>query len=195
MMNRRFSLSVAVVISLFAHATANYAAEWDIDQLMQTLAQVHSSHAIFSEQKTIALLDKPLVSSGELFYTAPDHFEKRTLQPKAETLILNGDTVLIVRGQRHYQLKLADYPVLAAFIDSIRGTLAGERKTLERTYALNLKGSREHWILQLSPTDSRIKVQIARIRIQGANNELRRIEIYQTDGDSSIMTIANPAMP
>lgn len=186
-------LSAALAAGILLGANAAVAADWDIDQLMQTLAQVRSSHTTFSEKRTLALLDKPQVSSGELIYKAPDYFEKRTLQPKAETLILNGDTVLIARGQKHYLLKLADYPEIAAFTASLRGTLAGDRQMLQRSYLLSLDGSKAHWKLQFLPTDSRIKDRIARILIRGADNELRSIEIIQTDGDSSITTIASPA--
>lgn len=192
MILRQVFLSAALAASLLLGATTAVAADWNIDQLMQTLAQVRSSHAAFSETKNVALLDKPQISSGELIYKAPDYFEKRTLQPQAETLILNGDTVLIARGQKHYLLKLADYPEIAAFTASLRGTLAGDRQMLQRSYALSLEGSKTHWKLQLLPTDSRIKNRIARILIRGANNELRSIEIIQTDGDSSITTIASP---
>ncbi len=193
MMLRLIFLPATLAVVMLLGATAADAADWDIDQLMQMLAQVHSSHAAFNEIKTVALLDKPQVSSGELIYRAPDYFEKRTLRPRAETLILNGDTVLIARGQKHYLLTLADYPEIAAFTASLRGTLAGNRQMLRRSYALSLTGSQAHWQLQLLPTDSRIKDKIMRIFIRGADNELRSIEIIQTDGDRSITTIASPA--
>ncbi|MHB0991171.1 MAG: LolA-related protein [Burkholderiales bacterium] len=192
MIPRRIFLSAVFFAAVLSGTNAAVAADWDIDQLMQALAQVRSSHAAFSETKTVALLDKPQLSSGELIYKAPDYFEKRTLRPQAETLILNGDTVLIARGQKHYLLKLADYPEITAFTASLRGTLAGDRQLLQRSYALSLSGSQAHWKLQLLPTDSRIKERIARILIRGANNELRSMEVIQTDGDSSITTIASP---
>ena len=64
-----------------------HAADWDLDQLMRDLAQTRSGHASFVEKKSIAMLDKPVESSGELFYSAPDHLEKRTLKPKPESMI------------------------------------------------------------------------------------------------------------
>ena len=117
---------------------------------MRGLAQTRSGHASFVEKKSIAMLDKPVESSGELFYTAPDHLEKRTLKPKPESMMVDGDTLVIERGRQKYRLQLQDYPELAAFIDSIRGTLAGDRKALERNYRLSLDGSAEHWTLQLA---------------------------------------------
>ena len=195
MMNRHLIALLCMTLSLSAWSAPNDTTAWNISQLMQALSQVNSSQVDFVEKKSIAMLDKPIVSSGELFYTAPDHLEKRTLKPKTETMVLDHDSVVITRGQRSYHLQLADYPALAAFIDSIRGTLEGNQKTLERNYALSLKGTMAHWTLQLLPINAQIKTQIARIRIVGANDELRSIEINQADGDSSMMTITPTVAP
>ena len=182
--------SLAVALVLWP-ATGN-AAEWDIDQLMSGLAQTRSGRASFVEKKSIALLDKPVESSGELFYRAPDYLEKRTIKPKPESMIVDGGTLIIERGRQKHSLQLADYPELAAFIDSIRGTLAGDRKALERTFQLTLEGSAEYWLLQLRPLDEKTLAAVKRIRIAGSRDAVRRIEVLQADGDSSLMVIEKP---
>ena len=134
-------------------------------------------------------------SSGELFYNAPDRLEKRTLKPKAESMTLEGGTLLVERGRQKHRLQLQDYPELAAFIDSIRGTLAGDRKALERNYRLSLEGSAEQWTLQLLPIDEKMQAVVKRIRIAGARDSVRSIEITQADGDSSLMLIGKMPTP
>ncbi|HUW29344.1 MAG TPA: LolA-related protein [Sulfuriferula sp.] len=182
-------------LALMLLPAISHAADWDIDQLMRGLAQTRSDHASFVEKKSIAMLDKPVESSGELFYSAPDHLEKRTLKPKPESMTVDGDSLVIERGRQKYRLQLQDYPELAAFIDSIRGTLAGDRKALERNYRLSLDGSAEHWTLQLVPTDEKMQAVVKRIRIAGVRDTVRSIEISQADGDSSMMLIEKPATP
>jgi len=182
-------------LALMLAPVISQALDWDIDQLMRGLAQTRSSHASFVEKKFIAMLDKPVESSGELFYSAPDHLEKRTLKPKAESMTVDAGSLIIERGRRKHQLQLQDYPELAAFIDSIRGTLAGDRKALERNYRLNLDGSAEHWTLHLLPTDEKMLAVVRRIRITGVRDAVRSIEISQADGDSSLMLIEKLATP
>jgi len=165
------------------------AADWDLDQLMRDLAQNRSGRASFVEKKSIALLDKPVESSGELFFRAPDHLEKLTLKPKPESMVLDQGILVIERGRQKHRLQLQDYPELAAFIDSIRGTLAGDRLALERSYRLSLDGRAEHWTLQLLPVDEKMQAVVKRIRIAGARDAVRSIEITQADGDSSLMLI------
>ena len=181
---------LALALPVFSHA-----ADWDIDQLMQTLAQTRSGHVSFVEKKSIAMLDAPVESSGELFYTAPDRLEKRTLKPKPETMILDQGTLLVERGRQKHSLQLQDYPELAAFIDSIRGTLAGDRKALERNYRLSLDGSSQNWTLQLLPVNEKMLAVVKRIRIAGVREDVNRIEIFQADGDSSVMLIEKLPLP
>lgn len=190
----RVMRQVPVALALLLPAISR-AADWDIDQLMRGLAQIQSDHSSFVEKKSIAVLDKPVESSGELFYTAPDHLEKRTFKPKPESMILDRDALVIERGRKKHVLQLQDYPELAAFIDSIRGTLAGDRKALERNYRLNLDGTAEHWTLQLLPLDEKMQAVVKRIRIAGVRNAVRSIEISQADGDSSLMLMERLAAP
>ena len=162
---------------------------------MRSLAQTRSGHASFVEKKFIAMLDKPVESSGELFYSAPDHLEKRTLKPKPESMVVHGNELLIERGRKKHRLQLQDYPELAAFLDSIRGTLAGDRKALERVYTLTLTGDLERWTLLLVPLDPRVGNVIARIQMDGARDEVRSVEILQADGDRSVMRIKKTGTP
>ena len=189
------STRLLVALAMMLLPAISHAANWDIDQLMQGLAQIRTGQASFVEKKTIAMLDRPVESSGELFYRAPDHLEKLTLKPKPESMIVDGGKLVIERGQKKYRLQLADYPELAAFIDSIRGTLAGDRKALERNYRLSLDGTAEHWTLQLIPIDKKMQAVVKRIQIAGVRDAVRSMEITQADGDSSQMLIEKMATP
>ena len=85
---------LALFLSFFS---ASVLAAWDITQLMQGLAQNKSGRASFVETKHIAMLDKPVESSGELLFTAPGRLEKRTFKPKPESVLIeNGDRKSVV---------------------------------------------------------------------------------------------------
>jgi outer membrane lipoprotein-sorting protein len=170
-------------------------AAWDLDQLMQSLAQHKSGRATFTEKKYIAVLDKPVESSGDLLYTAPDRLEKRTVKPRPESMVVSGGELLVERGRQKHRVQLQNHPELAAFIDSIRGTLAGDRKALERNYQLSLDGTSERWTLRLLPLDEKMRAVVQRIQIAGSADEVRSVEISQADGDHSLMTIEKLATP
>jgi hypothetical protein len=156
---------------------------------MQSLAQNKSGRASFVEKKYIAVLEQPVESSGELLYTAPDRLEKRTLKPRSESMLIEGSSLTVERGKRRMVLRLQDYPELAAFTESIRGTLAGDIAALRRVYNLELEGSQERWTLTLRPMETRMLQVVQRIRISGSQAEVKSIDIEQTDKDRSVMVI------
>lgn len=187
---RRSMIGLALATAMLPGAQA---AGWDLDQLMQSLAKTKSGRAKFVEKKYISMLERPVESSGELVYTAPDRLEKRTFKPTPELLIVQGNELVIERGRQKHTVQLQDYPELAALIDSIRGTLAGDRKILERAFRLRLEGGAERWTLFLHPVDDRIVGTVHLIRISGNRDQIRNIETIQTDGDRSVMTIERAA--
>lgn len=168
---------------------------WDVAQLMEGLARNKSGRASFVETKYIAILDRPVESSGELFYTAPGKLEKRTVKPKPESLQIDNGTLTVERGKRRTVLRLQDYPELVAFTESIRGTLAGDAVALRRIYNLDLEGSEERWTLTLRPVETKMLDVVQHIRIRGDHASVKSIEIEQTDKDRSVMVITPLAAP
>ena len=169
-------------------------AEWGVAQLMQDLGQVKRSQARFTERKYLKVLKQPLQSSGTLTYVAPDRLEKRTLKPKPEALIIDGKTLTVetAQGKRH-MLKLQDYPVLWAFVESIRATLGGDVATLERFYKVELEGNPGRWQLFLAPRERSMSQVISQIRIGGAGARLELIEVQEAKGDRTVTKVIEEA--
>lgn len=171
------------------------AAAWDLAQLMDELARTRGGKARFVETKYLALLDRPLVASGEMRFTTPDRLEKRQLTPRPETLLLDKDRLTIERGQQKLSIDLTAQPEARAFVDSIRGALTGNRQALERNYALHLAGNRERWTLTLLPSDQAIAAIVQKISIAGQRNRIHSIEYLQADGDRAVISIEHLPEP
>ncbi len=167
----------------------------DLDQVMALLAQRQHGRVEFIEQQFLAVLKRPVESSGELRYDAPDRLEKRTLLPKKETLELAGGILTTQRGARRRVLDLHRYPQILPFVESIRATLAGDRAALERVFRIEFAGSVERWSLTLEPLDQELLRTVKQVQIDGSRDQLHRIEIRQADGDRSLMTLRAPAAP
>lgn len=179
-------------VVMFLAAGLCQAAELSVTDLMQMLGQTKSATATFVEKKYIAMLKQPLESSGELAFTAPDHLEKRTIKPKAESVVLEGDKLMLERSDgRKVTIALSDRPEVAAFVESIRATLSGDRGGLERFYTLALSGGAEQWQLNLTPIQPRMQKVISQIRIAGNQAQVRTIEFLHADGDRSEMVITS----
>jgi outer membrane lipoprotein-sorting protein len=182
-------LVLCLALSLTLAGRPASAAAWGLDQLMTALAHGANGTATFTERKYLAVVDIPIDSSGELRFIPPDRLEKHTLKPSPETMLLDGDTLTLERGSRKQVLQLQDYPGISGMIGSIRATLAGDRKALEKVYRLKLDGTAERWSLLLTPRDAKVAQVVREIHIEGRRDEVRSIEIQQAGGDRSVMTI------
>jgi hypothetical protein len=171
------------------------AAEDDLVRLMALLAERAHGHVSFVEEDYFAVLERPVHSSGELFYDRPGRLEKRTLAPHPASVILDHDTVTVAaRGHTHV-VALRDYPQVAPLVESLRATLAGDQSALEKIFQITFEGSLERWTLTLVPLDAKLKGVAQRIRIDGMGDELQTLNILLSDGDRSVMTIGASMPP
>jgi hypothetical protein len=167
---------------------------WGLQPLMDGLRQVKSASAHFVEHKYVAMLTKPLETSGTLHYVAPDQLEKLTLTPKPESFILNGDTLSGTRSNGdHFSVALSEHPEIGALVEGVRATMAGDLPALSRYYKLVIEGSRAEWRLWLLPKTDAMREKIDAIRIVGSDYVLRTIEIRERDGDRSEMIVTPDA--
>ena len=187
---RGWLLAVCCAGTIFAAAPVARATDrFDFPTLMQAFAKTSSAEARFTERRTMSIFKKPLDSSGVLRYTAPDRLEKHTLQPADEMLLVERDQITLERAGRKRVLALGDYPALWALVESMRGTLAGDAATLTRFYEARLDGSEARWVLTLVPREPRMSELVATIRLTGRNARIEEIDIFETGGDRTSMTI------
>lgn len=188
-------LALFTACLLLAGAASAQAAEWQLADLMQLLAQTRSGQARFVERKYISMLDKPVESSGELSFTAPDRMEMRTLKPRKQSMLLDGNQLTLEQDGRQKTVSLQAYPEVAAFVEGIRGTLAGDRQALEKVYRVHLLGTPARWQLMLVPREQSMVRIISRIRISGSQGEVTQVAYDHADGDRSEMQITPMTRP
>src|SRR6202795_3933913 len=162
---RRRALGLLMLAGLSAGSAAPVAS--DLDTVMSLLAVRRHGRVEFVEQKFLAILRRPVESSGEVLYDAPDRLEKRTLLPRAETLVLAGSKLTMQRGGHARVLDLRRYPQIQPFVESIRATLAGDRGALERVFHVEFAGNVRRWSLNLAPPARTIERTIQQMHTHG----------------------------
>jgi outer membrane lipoprotein-sorting protein len=187
---------LAYLLATALWALPAYAADLALADLMTLLAGVTSVTDSFVESKQSSLLSTPLVLKGRLVYGRPDRLEKHVLSPYEEHTVIAGDAVSIENRtlKQRKSFNLSASPSAAALIAGMRATLAGDVPALERHYGIRLEGSRDAWLLTLTPRDEKLAGLVTRIRIAGARDRLKRIELDERSGDQSVMLIG-PATP
>jgi outer membrane lipoprotein-sorting protein len=180
---------ICFLVAAAMAASMACAAPLGVQELFDSLSHAKPARATFHEKKFVALLDKPVESTGELVFTPPSRMEKRTTAPRAESVIVDGDVVTLERGGRKQTMRLRENPAIAVLIESIRATLAGDLASLTRTFSTALAGDSAQWRLTLRPLDPALGTLVERLEIAGSNAQVRTVEIFQADGDRSVMTL------
>lgn len=184
-----------ILLSLILHTTMTAAAQtsvtpWTLEQLMHSLASVKTSDATFVERKELAILKEPLVMTGTLRFRAPSYLKKQVLQPHEESYEADDDWLIVEapsEGRRQFQL--SGYPLIQAFVASVRATLAGDLRTLENFYKVDFQSQNAEWTLRLQPLDQDMAQYVTAILINGKDNRLLGIETREANGDRSLMSI------
>ena len=138
-------------------------------------------------------LDSPLHASGRLTFAAPDRFARYTTEPRAESMEVQGNTVVLKRAGRTRQMALDAVPELAALADAMRGTLSGDARALTRHFRATVGGSAARWVLTLKPIDARLAQQVSQLQIAGSGADLRSVDLQLAGGDRSLMLITPEA--
>jgi outer membrane lipoprotein-sorting protein len=165
---------------------------WSLDQLMKGLSEIMGASTKYTEDQYIGIATKPLRSSGELVYAAPNRIEKNRLTPSQQSVVIDGDRLTMRQAKgRARTVRLSEHPEIGAFIESIRSTLSGDVAALNRYYKVAVMGDADQWELTLEPTDDRVRNLVNVVRIGGSQYTLLSVEIVHADGDRSVMTMEN----
>jgi outer membrane lipoprotein-sorting protein len=164
---------------------------FDAGQLMRMLASVRTVSATFVETRYSALLKSPLVSRGTLTYRRPDRLEKIVVSPYEERIALQGDRLTIdsaATGRREIAVA-AGTPGIAALIEAVRATRAGDLARLEMDFDVAVTGTPDDWRLRLKPRAADVAQYVSAVGVWGSGARMRRIEVWEAGGDRTVMDI------
>jgi len=184
-------LLVPLGLPLGAAAQAAQAAQapLDLPTLTGLLAQRKSGEARFTEERFVSGLDGPLRASGVLSFRAPDRFVRQTLEPLAESMEVEGNTITLRRGGRSRQMAMDAVPEVAALLEAVRATLTGNAAALQKHFTVKVEGTAANWALTLKPRDARLATQVREVLINGQGSEMRTVGLWLAGGDRSLMVI------
>jgi hypothetical protein len=168
---------------------------WNVEQLLERLAKNRQMEVRFEETAFSNLLTEPLKTQGILRFTLPARIEKHVTAPYDERYLVEGDKVVFESKRKGSSrtFSLQDYPVLRAFVEAFRSTLANDVVTLERYYHVTLQGEPRRWVVILHPLDNAVKEVVESIQFSGEGQRVSSIEVLATDGDRSVMVITTGA--
>ncbi len=184
-------LRIILIILMCMPALSRAESAWNVRQLMREMSQVSESKGKFVERKYMAVLNRPLESSGTLLFRSPDYVEKHTLKPKIESVVLDHGVLTVENPARNFKrtVVVQEYPAVWALVESIRATLAGDLPSLTRFYKIELEGESAHWKMRLLPLDAKTSAAVREILISGRGHRVDSFETVEPNGDHALMQV------
>jgi outer membrane lipoprotein-sorting protein len=140
----------------------------------------------FSEEKHIALLAKPLRSSGTIHYDRDKGIARATRAPRPEHVVVTRTTLRVRKGDRTEEIPLDKSKDLRAFALIFPTVLRGERGELERSFDIGLYGSAAAWwALAFTPKTDSLRGLVRRVVVFGRKAELVALQVVEASGDTT----------
>jgi len=138
----------------------------------------------FSEDKRIALLARPLRSTGTIYFERDKGIARTTLTPKVSQVVLTRSSLRITTGQRSEEIPLDKTKDLRAFALIFPTLLRGERTELERAFDIGLYGrDGDWWALGFTPKADSLRTLIRRVVVFGHRAEVVALQVSEASGD------------
>ena len=193
---RRLSPLLLILISLASMVRGQSMSEADVKNLLARIAERRASspdvRADFQEQKTMHLLNKPIVSSGKIWFRAPNKFRREIGGSSPSITVSNGRDLWIYypnfKSAEHYTLGKRS-PVDAA-IAAINTALNLEN--VEKTFQITGRKVATGYELQLLPRSPSVKRMFQKFDLR-LNSDLvaERTDMMQPNGDRIVTIYSN----
>lgn len=156
-----------------------------IDPVFKLLA-LQRLGCTFSEEKRVALLARPLKSTGTIYFERDRGIARSTLTPKVQHVVLTRTTLRIKTDKKSEEIPLDKSKDLKAFALIFPTLLRGERAELEKSFAIGLHGSdKDWWALTFTPKTDSLKKLVKRVVVFGKKTDLVSLQIVEASGDTT----------
>jgi outer membrane lipoprotein-sorting protein len=140
----------------------------------------------FTEQKHVALLARPLSSTGTIVFDRDKGIVRAVVTPKPQTVVLTKTSLKIVKGKTVEEIPLDKSKDLKAFAMIFPTLLRGERAALEKSFDIGLYGSdADWWALTFAPKSDALKKFVKTVTVFGKKTDVVALRIVEASGDST----------
>ena len=195
---RKFFIGILVFVALTSVAHSDQLSPADLKALLGKLRERRVAapdvEADFHEEKNMRLMNKPIVSSGKVWFEAPNKFRREVKGNSPSVTVSNGRDLWIYyanfKSAEHYTLGKRS-PVDAA-IAAINTALNLESENDFRITGTKMPPPQSGYELELTPRSPSLKRMFQKFELR-LNSDLfaERTEMSQPNGDRIVTTYSN----
>ena len=163
-----------------------------LGRIREKRASAPQVHADFHEEKTIRMMNKPIVSSGQVWFQAPNKFRREVKGNAPSVTVSDGQQLWIYypKFQSAERYTLGKRSPLDAGIAAITASLNLER--VEETYTIAGAHEGAGYVLQLAPRVPSMKRMLQQFVIRfNEGLQVERTEMLQPNGDRIVTAYSN----
>lgn len=162
------------------------------EALLQILRRAPAFSARFTEEKTLAMLQKPLLTEGRmLFRREPPTLVRAIEEPRPMRVVITEARLSTVRGQGVEHLELEGKIEAQALVGSLLALLRGDGEALASSYALEYAHEGPRWTLRLVPRSERLAALVRRLTFEGKGEALHELVVEEASGDRTVTRVSD----
>ncbi|MEP5230824.1 MAG: outer membrane lipoprotein carrier protein LolA [Alloalcanivorax sp.] len=168
--------TLILALPLFTHALT-------LSEIEQQLDPAPVLKAGFRQQQHLAMLSRPLVSTGSLLLIKGHGLQWQMKTPFTSDLKLIDGT-LYSNGQAD------NLPGGEAFSRRLMMVLSGDFSALQKVFEIEVSGEPERWTLTLEPRNATLKKVLHGLSVSGGRSP-EQFRLDYPNGDYSVTTLSN----
>ncbi|TAK91856.1 MAG: outer membrane lipoprotein carrier protein LolA [Burkholderiaceae bacterium] len=158
------------------------------DQVAQQLRALPVVRASFTQSKNIAVLKRPVVSTGRFVFSREHGIAWELLQPLRITYLLQAAGVTEIAADGRVRRQSGREAQGMYQVGKILNALwSGQTTVLDPLFNTDMQGRLEQWSLKLSPKSAPLSDFLARVSVTGAGARIERVQVTEASGD--VLTI------
>ena len=180
------ALLMAATVGAGAESPAIPSGPLTLEALMQRMSSTTGVRAEFREEKTLALLETPLVSEGTLYFVPPSRLARITTRPGASALVIDGGRMSYTDEAGESDVDLSGNRVARSIVENFIVLFGGDLAALRERYRVEFGAEGTRWHMQLTPKTAPLTQFIASVEMRGVGPELEEMVIREADGDRTV---------
>nr|WP_246201095.1 outer membrane lipoprotein carrier protein LolA [Vibrio ziniensis] len=181
---------MSICLSLLT-ATSSWAQVADLASLQTQLQQHPIVRGSFTQSRTLAMFEQPLVSEGSFLLEKQNGLLWQQSTPFPVNLVLTQDKLRQTFANQPAQVITAKENPMAFYFSKIfLSVFHGDTQQLKSQFVLQFESHTEHWQLVLIPKEAPLNAVFSSIVIQG-NQDIDSLVLEEVRGDKTEITFTN----
>jgi hypothetical protein len=164
------------------------------EQILSSMAKQPNKRFYFRQEKKLAMLQKPLISEGELLVDGSNGVIWDIRKPYVMRYVITDKQIREIDDQGERTIRTADNPVAAALTEAMKTAFSGDWNEKTSGVDITATGTRDSWQLQMLPRTNELKKMVVSIIVDGSSADsasdnsavhVNAVRITESNGDTA----------